>query len=324
MNKIKYATKALILVIITAVLYSTISNYSSVSALEELGYTKNEAVELLKEAKNSSTFVTTKRVELENEVVELVEELEYEYHINENKYDEFFTEKLVQQVELFNDLSAELRSQFQTEFDWITGELLNKFSVVYEYNDTISFYENVENAKKTLEENVASYALLQAELTQKLLDNGYSQEAINNFIVDDSYQTITNLRNETASIDEKIAMFGSIQAYNSVMRMFNETNAYRISLGLTPYTYNYEQQACVTAEAAAYAANKNPHNWVCSAAANENASLGGVNSDYVAVSMNFFKTDPPHEAVLSGQYRSVAIAMVLSNGTYYIIMDVFN
>ena len=121
---------------------------------------------------------------------------------------------------------------------------------------------------------------------------------------------------------KKNQVFQSKTLHDDAMQMFKETNDYRKSLGLKPYKYNYNKQACVFKEATAYANNKNPHNWLCPCA-NENASLASVNSDYVAIAMKFFKSDPPHEAVLSGNYDSVAIAFVEKGGMVYMIMDVF-
>lgn len=104
--------------------------------------------------------------------------------------------------------------------------------------------------------------------------------------------------------------------------MFSAINAYRSSLGLAPYSYNSSMQSCVDQEAQAYGNTQNPHNWVCPVA-NENASNAPVGSDAVSISMNFFMTDPPHEAVLSGNYSSVAVSSYVQGGTNYIIVGVF-
>lgn len=104
--------------------------------------------------------------------------------------------------------------------------------------------------------------------------------------------------------------------------LFNSVNAYRSSIGLPPYAYNSSMQACVDSESQAYAVTQNPHNWLCSVS-NENASLAPIGSDAVKISMDFFTTDPPHEAVLSGNYTSATTSIYESNGMYYMILCVF-
>lgn len=101
-------------------------------------------------------------------------------------------------------------------------------------------------------------------------------------------------------------------------------NNYRQSLGLSPYAINASQQSCTDREAKAYADTQNPHNWVCKAANNENASYTGIGTDMVGVTMNFFVNDPPHEAPMSGNYSSIAVSVYQSNGMNYTIVDFFN
>lgn len=158
-----------------------------------------------------------------------------------------------------------------------------------------------------------------------LLDNGYSKADIKKMMNKSDYQNMLNLKKKVTSEKKKQKAnsgFQTKELKNQAMRMFRLTNEYRRSLGLKPYTYNYAKQSCVFKEAKAYSQNKNPHNWACPCA-NENAGLSSINSDYVAVAMKFFKNDPPHEAVLSGNYSSVAIAFVEKDGMVYMIMDVF-
>lgn len=158
-----------------------------------------------------------------------------------------------------------------------------------------------------------------------LLDNGYTSSQIDKLTNKSNYQNMLNLKKSYRSELKKQEAnqgFQTQELKNEAMRMFRLTNEYRRSLGLKPYEYNYAKQSCVFKEAKAYANNKNPHNWLCPCA-NENASLANINSDYVGIAMHFFKNDPPHEAVLSGNYNSVAIAFVEKDGMVYMIMDVF-
>lgn len=106
-------------------------------------------------------------------------------------------------------------------------------------------------------------------------------------------------------------------------RLAAAINSYRTGLGLKAYTYNSGLQSCVDSEAKAYAETQNPHNWVCTSAANENASLAPVGSDLIALSMNFFKNDPPHEEPMSGNYSSFAVSVYAKGGMNYAIVDVF-
>lgn len=157
--------------------------------------------------------------------------------------------------------------------------------------------------------------------------NGYSKKEIAKLNGKDIFTTYNNILKARSKVEKEIKQnqgFASKNIKDAAMRMFNQTNQYRQSLGLKPYKYNYAMQACVFKEAKAYATNKNPHNWLCKAAANENAGLASSRSDYVGAAMTFFKNDPPHEAVLSGNYNSVAIAIVEKNGMMYMIMDVFH
>ncbi len=107
--------------------------------------------------------------------------------------------------------------------------------------------------------------------------------------------------------------------------LFNAINSYRASIGKAPYVYNSAKQSCIDQEALAYANTSNPHNWVCDNI-NENASTAAVGSNLVALSMNFFINDAPHEEVLAGRrynYTSAAVSVVQKNGTYYAIVGVW-
>ncbi len=107
--------------------------------------------------------------------------------------------------------------------------------------------------------------------------------------------------------------------------LFNAINSYRASIGKAPYVYNSAKQGCIDQEALAYANTSNPHNWVCDNL-NENASTAAVGSNLVALSMNFFINDAPHEEVLAGRrynYTSAAVSVVQKNGTYYAIVGVW-
>lgn len=202
-------------------------------------------------------------------------------------------------------------------------KLAKDYKIDYKYKDN-TLYGKYTYLNKLINKN--QDALID-KYEDNLSDLGFSNAKIEKLSSKNKAKTIAALK--TAYTKEKKRMkaldgFQSAELKEQAMRMFKMTNEYRKSKGLKPYTYNSAQQACVHTEAKAYASNNKPHNWLCKAAANENAGLSSVNSDYVKVAMDFFISDPPHEAVLSGNYSSVAISIVNKGNMNYMIMDVFN
>lgn len=196
--------------------------------------------------------------------------------------------------------------------------------IKYDYRNETNLYKKYVYISGLLDSKYDKLIKLNAKY---LLNLGYSKAEIKRLIVKDDAKTLANLKKTLARERKKLKEnngFASKSIKAQAMRMFKMTNDYRRSKGLKPFKYNYSMQSCVFKEAKAYASNKKPHNWLCTAAANENAGLSSKNSDYVKIAMDFFKSDPPHEAVLSGPYSSVAIAIVEKDGMMYMIMDVFN
>ena len=319
----KHKRKILAAFLVLLFLCSSVLFYSKqVNGLTNLGYTRVEAKNMVN-LTNFISVVEDERKELDNLISEYREELIEIGYTNE-AIDDLISEKdnlLSQKNTLLEEIDLKEKE---------IGLLLEKLEKqADELNIKYQFPESAtSNFKKHLylkEHLDKEYARLIAEYEKYLRDNGYTAAEIKHLKKGSNHTVVQNMRKEANATKKLIGENGGFQNQTlqaQAMRMFRETNKYRASLGLKPYKYNNAKQDCVFKEARAYARNKNPHNWLCDVA-NENASLASVNSDYVAIAMHFFKNDPPHEAVLSGNYNSVAIAFVESNGMVYMIMGVF-
>lgn len=319
MKKISKRTIILVVVLIALVSFGFVRYYQiQVHSLQSLGYTKEESKKMVNPL-SIYHIVTNTKDDLLVQLDDVKKELN-ELGINEDA--EKGEMPLVGQVKELKSLRDEKIKFLNNEISTLEKEakILN-ISYEKEGKSLYNQYSQLtlEVNKKIKKENKKNITFLE--------ENGYSKNEINKLKTKDNFKTYENILkavNKEKKIKKENNGFASAAIKNEAMRMFKETNQYRKSKGLAPYKYNYNQQACVFLEANGYANNGNPHNWLCKAAANENAGLANVNSDYVGSAMTFFKNDPPHEAVLSGNYRSVAIAFVERNGMMYMIMDVFN
>lgn len=319
MKKISKRTIILVVVLIALVSFGFVRYYQiQVHSLQSLGYTQEESKKMVNPL-SIYHIVTNTKDDLLVQLDDVKKELN-ELGINEDA--EKGEMPLVGQVKELKSLRDEKIKFLKNEISTLEKEakILN-ISYEKEGKSLYNQYSQLtlEVNKKIKKENKKNITFLE--------ENGYSKNEINKLKTKDNFKTYENILkavNKEKKIKKENNGFASAAIKNEAMRMFKETNQYRKSKGLAPYKYNYNQQACVFLEANGYANNGNPHNWLCKAAANENAGLANVNSDYVGSAMTFFKNDPPHEAVLSGNYRSVAIAFVERNGMMYMIMDVFN
>lgn len=319
MKKISKRTIILVVVLIALVSFGFVRYYQiQVHSLQRLGYTQEESKKMVNPL-SIYHIVTNTKDDLLVQLDDVKKELN-ELGINEDA--EKGEMPLVGQVKELKSLRDEKIKFLNNEISTLEKEakILN-ISYEKEGKSLYNQYSQLtlEVNKKIKKENKKNITFLE--------ENGYSKNEINKLKTKDNFKTYENILkavNKEKKIKKENNGFASAAIKNEAMRMFKETNQYRKSKGLAPYKYNYNQQACVFLEANGYANNGNPHNWLCKAAANENAGLANVNSDYVGSAMTFFKNDPPHEAVLSGNYRSVAIAFVERNGMMYMIMDVFN
>ena len=295
---------------------------TQVNSLVKLGYTKTDARKMTNLV-SIYNIVTRSKEKLIEDVSQQKKELLALGVSNTNieKLD-LTDQKLVSQVNALVN-NKEKREESVTKQLTSLEQIAKKFNVKYQYPQG-NCYQKYLYLQKTVTKNFDS---LISKYKKYLLNSGYTNAELNKLTSKSKYTTVTTLKKyydtEVKNAKDNNG-FQNKNLKNAAMRMFRETNSYRKSLGLKPYTYNYSLQACVFKEAKAYASNKNPHNWLCADAANENAAVSSSSSDYVGIAMNFFKSDPPHEAVLSGNYNSVAIAFVEKNGTVYMIMDVFH
>ncbi|MDH6604021.1 uncharacterized protein YkwD [Bacilli bacterium PM5-9] len=321
----KFTKKKILMICLALVLVLVaggITYYSTqVNSLTKLGYTKKEASDKVS-ITTIYNIVTREKNKLKNTVSKHKEELVAlglgKEKVNSiNLSNQPLTTKVTTLQKHKDSREAEL-NVYLTNFE----KQASRFGVKYTYPEGNSYQKYIYLKNHLLK----NYDALIKKYTKYLLKNGYTKSEIKAMSTGSTYQTVSKLKKEYNKDKKQTKAnsgFSSKKLQSQAMRMFRETNKYRTSKGLKPYKYNYAKQSCVFKEARAYARNKNPHNWLCPCA-NENAALSSVNSDYVAVAMTFFKNDPPHERVLSGNYNSVAIAFVEKDGMVYMIMDVFN
>ncbi|MGL4383555.1 MAG: hypothetical protein ACRCTA_07555 [Bacilli bacterium] len=314
--------KKIVLIIILSSLIAFLYSYNrnnSIMALQKLGYDEKETQEIVT-ADNLFVVVSKEEEALNKKIDGLYDDLAL---LGVTKDSITLKEgPLLAKYEQLNVLKIERNKYLDNQIDVLVNKL-QSYQIAY------------ENTTKTKVEKIAYLETLLNNHYQNTINNyvailnglGYGEQALlllNNFQGESALSELQSLHEQALLQEEALLnVFGGNQELkDQIMRMFNETNAYRQSLGLKPYVYNYDKQECTYNEALAYSNNNNPHNWVCPNA-NENAAISSYNSDYVTIAMNFFKSDPPHEAVLSGNYNSVSISFVLRNNTVYMIMSVF-
>lgn len=315
---IKNKRKILISLIVIIGLLGYFLYYSiQVNSLTKLGYTKQQAHEMVK-LTTIYNIVTNSKEELSHDINQHIKTLD-NLGVTEVKVNNLISEadKLVEKENVLDEYASEHKEKMDKDFS-VLKKQADIFNIKYDLKNK-TLYQQVTYLDKLVSKKIDGFI-------EFLMVNGFSTKEIKALTNESEVENATKLQKVVTAQKkelEKNLGFQSDELKNQAMRMFKLTNDYRKSLGLKPYVYNYQKQSCVFKEARAYAGNNNPHNWVCPTA-NENASIASIKSDYVAIAMRFFKTDPPHEAVLSGNYKSVAIAFVEKNGIVYMIMDVFN
>ncbi len=101
--------------------------------------------------------------------------------------------------------------------------------------------------------------------------------------------------------------------------VFDAINVYRSSLGLPAYSYNTSMQSCVDSEVSAYAANGNPHNYVCQPISGENAGITVAGYYSPAGMVDLWKMDQPHNRpMVSTSNTQAAVSAYKANGMIYI------
>lgn len=295
----------------------SIESYMALGFNEVQAYNDINAANMLVKPSDTSKTLNNEISKMSNELAVWGHKLETYSFIQDSKY------TLVQRHEMltkfYNEKSNELSNMILA---------LKEKAKLYSIEIKETKYEKIIDEyvyyKKLVDDKEAILSKTVDANNATLSNNGFTTTQLKSLNNDNLLKTIENQEAQLKLVKSWESSISSADVKKQIMNMFNQTNEYRKSKGLTPYTYNYAKQSCVDKEAKAYAANGNPHNWLCKSAVNENAGIAGVNSNYVNIAMNFFKSDPPHEAVLSGNYKSVAISIVQSKGKMHMIMDVFN
>lgn len=283
--------------------------------LLELGYTQDEARAFLTYS-NLPVIAKEQELILQEQYQQLLETLEVEIGLPAVNMPVDENSALISKIEQAANYIEQKRSHYTTSIDQSVA-LLTQFDVNLEMDASLSLVQKDAMATEAVNTVVE-------DLKSQVSALGASQNQVDELLSDNILDSANNLNNEIIRLKAERANLGYYFDRDGAMAMFYQVNAYRASQGLAPYTYNYGQQSCVDAEAAAYASNNNPHNWACKTVANENAGISSVKSDYVKIAMNFFIADPPHHAVLVGNHQSAAVSIVIKNGTAYMILDVFN
>lgn len=309
--------------ILVAGIASTAYYTVQVNSLTKLGYTKEEA-KAMTNLSSIYNIVTRNKDDLKGSISEHKDDLmSLGYDAEDVTKIEQTCDNLVDKEQTFGQTKNTREKTLTTNVTNLESKASN-YKIKYDYKNETNVYKKYVYLTNLLESN---YSKLIKQYRSYLLNNGYTKAEVNKLKGKTDETTLNNLKKATEKNkkDQKAnSGFASKSIKDQAMRMYRLTNEYRKSKGLKPYKYNYSMQSCVFKEAKAYSINKKPHNWLCEAAANENAGLSSSSSDYVKIAMDFFISDPPHEAVLSGNYNSVAIAIVEKDGMMYMIMDVFH
>jgi len=309
------------LIILLALVFSILALFTSTiesaqRELVELGYTYDKAREKVN-IQNAFNIVYETKTELQEAI--------------HSQFDKAVTIGI--DTSILDELNQEELSLVET-YEYINLLIYNRVNyldgAVSEMVAFLNEHEIAFDSELELYEKYRVYSDLVSEKQGELIQyyvNQLDRIAYRNFeLVEDNATSLENVRAAYASQQERIASLNGFQnesLQRQARRMFNLINEYRAGLGLRPFTYNYAMQSCVFLEAQTYANTRNPHPWVCQPVSNANASLASVHSDYVAIAMNFFRTSPTHEAVISGPYSSATIAFVQQGGMVYMILYVF-
>lgn len=291
------------------------SQKQAIYNLIDLGYTEAEA-DAMVSISNARVVVKTQTDSLDKKYQAQVKVLTNEIGVTMDDIVIDEDLKTVQIISYLEDHARKLSAEYNNRIKQ-SQEILSELELKVEIDTEQSLVDIHDMLQIELKSAID-------KLKDDIFELGGTTLEIEALVEDDMIKTVANLESEITRLIE----LKDVQGYEfdraQAMSMFEQVNAYRASMGLKPYSYNYEQQACVDSEAVAYSSNNNPHNWACATAANENAGISSINSNYVKIAMDFFISDPPHHAVLVGNHQSAAVSIVLRNGKAYMILDVFN
>lgn len=228
----------------------------------------------------------------------------------------------IKEIKSMNDAEKKVLDEINNKIKLLTTETkIDYFEIAKVYDDINVVNSDVNTLNKNVDTRIEKEKK-EKEKKEKEKQEKEKKEAEEKRIKEEAEKSKKKSKSGGYSSTKSDSVMSGNFDRGIAMGIFNATNDYRSSLGLNPYIYSGEKQTCVDAEASAYASNKNPHNWVCDVS-NENASYVGVNQNVVKISMDFFISDPPHEAVLSGDYDSAAVSCAVSGGYYHCILGVF-
>lgn len=283
----------------------------AVTKLEDLGYTTNEA-KIKVNPLNVFTVVNDETVKLKT-----IYNLRVDYAkqaLGINDLSGLNTNDLIGSLADVENATTEKKDFYVREIATYKNYLAkHKIKYSISSKDTLmqqyQSLDNVINKRIKLLENQAFDLGVPSSDLKKMSDNKIKR-------LDQLNKSITIIKKQNSTTGVRYDRAGAL-------RMFEQINAHRRASGLKPYRYAEGRQSCVDTEARAYANTRKPHNWLCKAAANENAGLSSTSSNYVKIAMDFFITDPPHHRVLIGGYSSAAVSIVFKGGMAYMIVDVF-
>lgn len=283
----------------------------AVSKLEDLGYTTNEA-RIKVNPFNVFTVVNDEEVKLKT-----IYNLRVDYAkqaLGINDLTGLNTNDLIGSLTEVENITTE-KKDFYVKRIAEYKAYLTKHKIKYSISSKDTLLKQYQSLDKVVQKRVRL-------LENQAFDLGITTSELKK-MSKDKIKRIEQLNKAIAKIKKQNSATGGKYDRAGALRMFAQINAHRRSRGLKPYRYAEGRQSCVDNEATAYANTRKPHNWVCKAAANENAGLASINSNYVKIAMDFFITDPPHHRVLIGGYTSAAVSIVFKGNMAYMIVDVF-
>lgn len=298
---------------------------SNENKLLELGYSEQE-VEAFSNEMDLFTGVSTIESQLFDEIakqeniivneigIELIE-IQKEEELTKVAYLSHLKESIVILNEEYDALSAELDLELEGHgliFDIDTSEMSKKAVV--------------DAKQEHIDAFLAELAAQLEGAKARLVELGRSNEEIDSYLTGDTIQDIARLNDRISYYEEYnslLSTYGNSEA-EGAMRLLGILNAKRVEVGLQPYEYREDQQACVDMEANSYANNKNPHNWLCKTLVSEGASLASVNSDYIGIAGNFLTTHGSHLAgVTNPEWTGAACSAIRRDKMVYMICGYF-